>query len=126
MIKEYNIDIISSGTRKCISLNDYRIAGEKPWGGGNIEKSWTVKLDLIKRAIPDIIIISKIAVEELIRNGDGVWKSCSGCHEGIDGISLEPIDQVLKCQLGHGCSDCGGLGAVWDNTDYSKLGENLP
>lgn len=27
------------------------------------------------------------------------------------------------CHLGMGCSECGGIGAVWDNTDYSDYGK---
>ena len=38
----------------CISLNDYRIAGPKPWGGGRVQKSWTVEIEDLIRAIPGL------------------------------------------------------------------------
>ncbi|MGU2419442.1 AAA family ATPase [Burkholderia cenocepacia] len=33
-----------------------------------------------------------------------------------------PYSAILKCDLGAGCSECGGIGAVWDNTDYTAMG----
>lgn len=36
------LDVIRFGTQQCIALNDYRIAGGKPWGGGNIEATFQV------------------------------------------------------------------------------------
>lgn len=38
-----------------IYLNDYRIAGAKPWGGGSTLKSWEIKLDDLKRALPNLL-----------------------------------------------------------------------
>lgn len=57
------LEIIEGVEGKCISLNNYRIAGPKPWGGGKV--SWkreisvkdilkAVGLDVIKRAIDDL------------------------------------------------------------------------
>ena len=31
----------------------------------------------------------------------------------------------MRCHLGNGCSDCGGIGAVWDNTDYDAMADYL-
>jgi hypothetical protein len=28
----------------------------------------------------------------------------------------------MKCHLGMGCSECGGIGAIWDTTDYEEMG----
>ncbi|MDR5797205.1 hypothetical protein QCE49_27800 [Caballeronia sp. LZ008] len=58
-------------------------------------------------------------VERVVQNGDGQWKSCSGCYDTEDGHPTQRYRQstFLKCPLGSGCSECGGLGAVWD--DYS-------
>lgn len=58
---------------------------------------------------------------------DGFWRSCSGCHETADGheTGAFPWSPVFKCHLGAGCRECGGLGAVWDNTDYAHMGDWL-
>lgn len=63
-------------------------------------------------------------IAEVMDEGDGFWKPCSGCQEGVDGyVSQEdyPFNPTFRCQPGGGCSECGGLGVVWDNTDYDAL-----
>lgn len=42
------------GNLHCVYLNDYRIAGGKPWGGGTTAKRWNVTVDDIAAAIPEI------------------------------------------------------------------------
>ncbi len=39
---------------QCVYLNDYRIAGPKPWGGGTTIKSWNVSTSDIEKAIKPI------------------------------------------------------------------------
>lgn len=55
--------------------------------------------------------------------GEGFWRSCSGCHETEDGydIGFYPFNEAFGCKLGGGCSECGGIGAVWDMVDYAEL-----
>lgn len=48
------LEIIQGPEGKCVSLNDYRIAGPKPWGGGRIVQSWDVEIDDIERALAPI------------------------------------------------------------------------
>jgi len=38
----------------CVYLNSYRIAGQKPWGGGDTTASWDVSLDTLRVAIPEL------------------------------------------------------------------------
>lgn len=58
-------------------------------------------------------------------SGSGEWRTCAGCHESEDGhpIGEYPYSETFGCDLGAGCHECGGLGAVWDNTDYAAMGE---
>lgn len=62
-------------------------------------------------------------VQEQIDESSGFWRSCSGCLETEDGhpVGRYPYSNVFKCQLGNGCSECGGIGAVWDNIDYESM-----
>lgn len=60
-------------------------------------------------------------VTRQLEEADGFWVSCSGCHESIDGASTSPMDPVFKCHRGGGCSECGGIGAIWDTTDYEEM-----
>ena len=42
------------GHLRCIYLNDHRIAGEKPWGGGTTMKAWKVRGQDLLNAIPEL------------------------------------------------------------------------
>ena len=61
-------------------------------------------------------------VRELISEGDGSWQPCTGCHETEDGQNVHgfPYSPALQSLIGSGCRECGGIGAVWDNTDYEE------
>lgn len=58
-----------------------------------------------------------------LKEGAGFWSSCSGCHESEDGhpVGSYSYSKLFGCALGGGCSECGGIGAVWDNVDYTEL-----
>ena len=64
-------------------------------------------------------------VAEVLAEGHGFWRSCSGCYETEDGhpVGTYAYSSVLQCALGSGCSECGGLGATWDNTDYDLIAQ---
>lgn len=49
------------GRIHCVYLNDYRIAGGKPWGGGNIQKTWRVTLKDIASAVPAVSALAAFA-----------------------------------------------------------------
>lgn len=75
--------------------------------------------------------IEEVAMElrgiaEELSEGSGAWFSCSGCHNLNEGVPTGPWSDVLKCHLGFGCRECGGIGAVWDSTDYSAIKSSLP
>lgn len=79
----------------------------------------------LRRAISDAP-----AREQLLQNvepDDGCWVSCSGCHETNEGYETGhyAYSPVFKCYVGCGCRECGGLGVIWDNTDYSAMGDYL-
>tara|TARA_R110002126_G_scaffold290704_4_gene448316 strand:- start:16836 stop:17837 length:1002 start_codon:yes stop_codon:yes gene_type:complete len=65
----------------------------------------------------DSVVLDNIEPE------DGFWRSCSGCHETNEGAETGhyPYSKVFQCYFGSGCRECGGLGVVWDNTDYSAI-----
>ncbi len=62
-------------------------------------------------------------IHHVLDEGDGHWRGCSGCHELSDGAPTGPYSDTFRCHLGLGCSECGGIGAVWDNSDYSEFTE---
>ena len=68
---------------------------------------------------------SREDVSEITEEGRGFWKSCSGCHELNEGYPTGPMHPILRCAVGVGCFECGGIGAVWDTTDYGAMGDAL-
>ncbi len=53
--KVIEIAIIQGVEGQSLYINDFRIAGNKPWGDGHVVKTWTVKkedlLEDIKKAL---------------------------------------------------------------------------
>lgn len=64
-------------------------------------------------------------VSESLSSGDGFWRSCTGCHETNEGYDTGPYSKTLRCHLGNGCRECGGIGAVWDDTDYDAMADYM-
>ncbi|MDQ7981922.1 hypothetical protein QYH69_32380 [Paraburkholderia sp. SARCC-3016] len=62
-------------------------------------------------------------VREVLESAEGFWRACSGCYESEDGhpVGHYPHSHIFGCDLGSGCSECGGIGAVWDDTDYDAM-----
>jgi len=52
--KEIVIYTVNGCEGKAIVINDYRVAGSKPWGGGNVDKKWNCRLKDIVEAIPEL------------------------------------------------------------------------
>lgn len=74
---------------------------------------------------PDRVLREIERVAEVVSEGDGFWRSCSGCYETNEGYPTAPTDPVFKCARGNGCSECGGLGAIWDTTDYGAMANDM-
>jgi hypothetical protein len=75
----------------------------------------------LRRGETDLLRWVSDDITRLIKEGCGAWRSCSGCHELNEGHDTGPYSHTFRCALGHGCSECGGIGAVWDTTDYQAL-----
>lgn len=56
---KYTLDIIQGVEGLCIGINDFRIAGPKPWGGGKVLHSWKFSLKDLQDAFPYLIITKK-------------------------------------------------------------------
>lgn len=61
------------------------------------------------------------AILQETNEGSGFWRACSGCHECPEGCDIGPASPIFGCSTGSGCGDCGGLGVVWDDMDYSGI-----
>lgn len=49
--KPMKLLLVSGVEGPSVYLNDYRIAGPKPWGGGTIQREWNVERENVERAL---------------------------------------------------------------------------
>lgn len=51
-----DVEIVTlNGQIRCVYVNDFRLAGGKPWGGGQAIKNWRIPVrDLLRALPPDI------------------------------------------------------------------------
>ena len=77
------------------------------------------------RDINEVQLLQQSIEHQQHAEQSGFWRSCSGCHEAVDGYSGAPVSGIFGCQLGNGCSECGGIGAVWDDTDYDDMVKSM-
>ena len=64
--------------------------------------------------------VAGVLKEEAASGAACGWRPCTGCYESEDGYPLGdyPHSKTFGCLVGAGCSECGGLGVVWEY--YSK------
>jgi hypothetical protein len=91
--------------------------------GRNLSKY--IRADLSPAAVGDNYTAKR--VKELTEENEGFWRSCSGCYEMEDGhpVGLYEYNKVLQCDIGSGCRECGGIGAVWDSVDYEDMARSM-
>lgn len=60
--------------------------------------------------------IASVIAEESANGAAAGWRSCTGCHETNEGYETGyyPYSKLFGCHVGSGCSECGGLGVVWE------------
>ena len=49
--EKFEIAIIEGVEGNCILLNNFRVVGPKPWGGGRVIEKWQVSLEDIEQAL---------------------------------------------------------------------------
>lgn len=66
--------------------------------------------------------IAYVTEQERLAGAAAGWRSCTGCHETSEGYSIGfPRSNVFGCEVGSGCSECGGLGVVWEYYSEADL-----
>ncbi|MES2157511.1 MAG: hypothetical protein V4512_06875 [Pseudomonadota bacterium] len=92
-------------------------------------KSWiaiVIRESLKTASYADAMAAIDVRLRDMVDTPpEGFWRSCTGCHETFEGRSVGsyPWNAAMKCELGSGCRECGGIGATWDDTDYSDMAE---
>lgn len=105
------------------------LAPAKPDGAMETDRARTYaeRIAILVAKARDAERLSRIgqAIREVRQEYAGCWRSCSGCYETNEGYPAAPSDPDLGVPLGGGCSECGGVGAIWDTTDYEAMGTAL-
>lgn len=67
--------------------------------------------------------IAAVIKEESAGGAACGWRSCTGCHETNEGAETGyyPYSKMFGCYVGGGCSECGGLGVVWEHWSEEAL-----
>jgi hypothetical protein len=50
---DVTIEVVSGVEGLCLSINNTRVAGPKPWGGGRVIMSWKTKASRITESLPN-------------------------------------------------------------------------
>ncbi|WP_125117734.1 hypothetical protein [Bordetella trematum] len=114
----------------CKGSRSFQIASALP-SKQEAERVAAEWLDRQRNALPSAPVagdaqpVELRTVIETIKEGDGFWRSCTRCHELNEGHDTGPYSALLQCHLGNGYSECGGIGAIWDNTDYQAMGDAM-
>lgn len=78
-------------------------------------------------AEPDFAVSIKRTCSEEASNGAACgWTPCTGCYDTEDGhpTAHYPHSRIFGCDVGSGCSECGGLGVVfqyWSPEDLEDM-----
>lgn len=96
---------------------------------GDDGKAWIaiiIREALKTASYADAMAAIDVRLKEMVDDPpEGFWRSCTGCHETFEGHSVGTYSwhAAMKCELGADCRECGGIGAVWDDTDYDDMVE---
>ena len=103
MAEKVQIDYVSGPTGPSLYINDYRVAGPKPWGGGKVLKSW--KTD--SKDILDSLKVSQTIRElktQLVLERAKVLQNRWGEEVGMEPTFSWHIKQAIE-ELNYNCSE---------------------
>ena len=99
--EKVKIETVNGCEGKSIYINDYRIAGSKPWGGGSTEQTWLVDKKKVLKALDRALglkrIICEIIEEEKAQDryrGDDDYY-CAGVDTGFED-SIAAIERYFN------------------------------
>lgn len=66
-----------------------------------------------------------IGITEEMKESGGHWMPCTGCYDTEDGYPTQKYaySPALQTDIGCGCHECGGLGAVWWHMTDEELAQ---
>lgn len=82
--KHICIDEVRGCEGNCITINDYRVAGPKPWGSGIVVKNWVADVDNVIRALRDNDVVKVVRCKDCKHWEDGYFGYCTKTHTAMD------------------------------------------
>lgn len=58
--EKIKVELVNGCEGKSIYINDYRVAGSKPWGGGRTEQTWVADKKRVIQALDKALGLKKI------------------------------------------------------------------
>jgi hypothetical protein len=102
---EFDLVLCEGVEGLCVYLNDFRIAGPKPWGGGRTVRSWKVSADDIRRSgvLPETGEVCEAPVDVCLQRATEVieWGGEPYCQPFLEKTALDRNDYVVKYDWTH-------------------------
>jgi hypothetical protein len=96
--KHICIDEVKGCEGNCITMNDYRVAGPKPWGGGIVVKNWVASVDDVIRALRDNDVVKVVRCKDCKHYM--LWEDSEDKRTCAKSIGLMVSDPYDFCSYG--------------------------
>lgn len=103
--EEYELAFVSGVEGPHISLNNFRLAGPKAWGGGRVLHSWMISLTDLLRAIPALHTDDEVRkLKECIRDmipyvRNTPVETCGLCGTPNAQCDMMCVDAAMQSEL---------------------------
>lgn len=80
---------------------------------------------VLSAAVLSAVDPALIGIAEEMKESGGHWMPCTGCYDTEDGHPTQKYaySPALQTDIGCGCHECGGLGAVWWHMTDEELAQ---
>jgi hypothetical protein len=102
-----------------VANNPRLVLCEPLYSAKQVREAVRAAIAALRQPVPDAVRGLPIELADVaheLADGSGSWVPCPGCYETSDGYNVAgfPHSDVFRCNLGGGCRECGGIGAVWE------------
>ena len=97
--KHICIEEIRGCEGNCITINDYRVAGPKPWGSGIVVKNWVADVDNVIRALRDNDVVKVVRCKDC-KHYCSFYNECSEPHNHYTEEGFREVYDEDFCSYG--------------------------
>lgn len=70
MSERITIEVVRGPEGPCLLVNEYRVAGPKPWGGGTVTHEWRVDANMLRSRLAEIGYVEPCREAEAMHVGE--------------------------------------------------------